>query len=172
YNGPDPDGFMTRNGIIAYIERYIERFHLPVRYGVRVERVERNETSELYLVWTSDGNPIIARNVVIATGLWRPRCPRSVRRWHQISGKFTLTPTAIRLSSCRVPCWLWGAPNPGRRLPRNSMRLARRSISPLAAPVACPGAIGARTPTGGRKSSVFMIGPWISSPRRGLSLRV
>jgi putative flavoprotein involved in K+ transport len=37
YNGPDPDGFMTRNEIIAYLERYIERFHLPVRYGVRVE---------------------------------------------------------------------------------------------------------------------------------------
>jgi len=61
YNGPDPDGFMTRNEIIAYLERYIERFHLPVRYGVRVERVERNETSGLYLVWTSDRGAIIVR---------------------------------------------------------------------------------------------------------------
>jgi len=76
YNGPDPDGFMTRNGIIAYLEHYIERFHLPVRYGVRVERVERNETSGLYLVWTSDGGTIVARNVVIATGLYQaPKVP-------------------------------------------------------------------------------------------------
>jgi putative flavoprotein involved in K+ transport len=62
--------------IIAHLERYIERFHLPVRYGVRVERVERNETSGLYLVWTSDGGAIIACNVVVATGLYQaPKVP-------------------------------------------------------------------------------------------------
>jgi putative flavoprotein involved in K+ transport len=76
YSGPDPDGFMTRNEIIAYLERYIERFHLPVRYGVRVERVERNETWGFYQVWTSDGSPITTRNVVIATGLYQtPKVP-------------------------------------------------------------------------------------------------
>ena len=76
YNGPDPDGFMTRNEIIAYFERYIERFHLPVRYGVRVERVERNEASGSYVVLTSDGSPITTRNVVIATGLYQaPKVP-------------------------------------------------------------------------------------------------
>jgi putative flavoprotein involved in K+ transport len=76
YNGPDPDGFMTRNEVIAYLERYVEEFQLPVRYGVRVERVERNEKSGLYWVWTSDGSPITARNVVIATGLYQtPKVP-------------------------------------------------------------------------------------------------
>ena len=76
YNGADPDGFMTRTEIIAYLERYIERFHLPVRYGVRVERVERNKTSGLYLLLTSDGNRITTRNVVIATGLYQaPKVP-------------------------------------------------------------------------------------------------
>src|SRR5215510_5043588 len=67
---------MTRSEIITYLERYIERFHLPVRYGIRVERVERNETSGLYRVWTSDGGQITARNVVIATGLYQtPKVP-------------------------------------------------------------------------------------------------
>src|SRR5215472_2229557 len=76
YNGPDPDDFMTRNEVIAYLERYVEEFHLPVRYGVRVERVERNEKSGLYWVSTSDGSPITARNVVIATGLYQtPKVP-------------------------------------------------------------------------------------------------
>ena len=77
YHCDDPDGFMSRSGVVAYLEDYVERFHLPVRYGVRVERVEREETSGLYLVRTSDGRRLSARNLVIATGLYQtPKVPR------------------------------------------------------------------------------------------------
>src|SRR5262245_9832784 len=77
YHGDDPDGFMSRGEVVAYLEDYVERFHLPVRYGVRVERVEREKTSGVYLVRTSDGRRLSARNVVIATGLYQtPKVPR------------------------------------------------------------------------------------------------
>src|SRR5262249_24694334 len=50
---------------------------LPVSYGVRVERVEQDEASGLYLVRTSDGRTLSARNVVIATSLYQtPKVPR------------------------------------------------------------------------------------------------
>jgi putative flavoprotein involved in K+ transport len=76
YNGPDPDGFMSRSEVVAYIERYIEQFGLPIRFGVRVERIDRNEKSRLYLVRTSDGQRITAWNVVVATGLYQtPKVP-------------------------------------------------------------------------------------------------
>lgn len=32
YQGNAPDGFMSRDEIVAYFEQYIERFHLPVQY--------------------------------------------------------------------------------------------------------------------------------------------
>ncbi len=40
--GDAPDGFLSRDEIIAYFEGYVERFHLPVRYGMDVEAVEPN----------------------------------------------------------------------------------------------------------------------------------
>ena len=77
YSGADPDGFMSRDEVVAYLERYIEQFHLPVRYGVRVDRVDQNERSGLYHVWTSDGACLTASNVVIATGLYQiPKIPK------------------------------------------------------------------------------------------------
>ena len=77
YKGSDPDGFMSRDDVVAYLETYIERFHLPVRYNVRVERVERNEATGLYLIHTADGRHLTVRNVVIATGLYQtPKVPR------------------------------------------------------------------------------------------------
>jgi putative flavoprotein involved in K+ transport len=73
YQGDDPDGFMPRDEIVAYFEEYIERFKLPVRYGVRVSSVERNGAG--YLVHTDNGT-VAAANVVMATGLYQqPRIP-------------------------------------------------------------------------------------------------
>ena len=41
YTGPDPDGFMTRAEIIAYLEGYARRWELPVREGIEVKTLER-----------------------------------------------------------------------------------------------------------------------------------
>lgn len=73
YQGDDPDGFMPRDKVVAYFEDYIERFRLPIQFGVRVSSVEPNGAG--YLVHT-DGATVEAANVVMATGLFQqPRIP-------------------------------------------------------------------------------------------------
>jgi putative flavoprotein involved in K+ transport len=70
----DPHGFMSREEIVAYLEKYAET--LPVRYGSRVTRVERDRRWGTYMVATEDGETFVARNVVIATGLYQqPKIP-------------------------------------------------------------------------------------------------
>jgi putative flavoprotein involved in K+ transport len=71
----NPNGFLSRNEIVKYFEEYVARFHLPVKYGVRVHRVTRSETSHRYFIETNVGT-FEARNVVIATGLYqKPNFP-------------------------------------------------------------------------------------------------
>jgi putative flavoprotein involved in K+ transport len=73
YQGNDPNGFMPRDEVVAYFEAYIERFELPVRYGIRVTSIEPIEAG--YLVCTDEGE-FEAANVVIATGLHQqPKIP-------------------------------------------------------------------------------------------------
>lgn len=66
YDGPDREGFMPRDQIVAYFESYPERFHLPVQYNTCVSSVEPLEPLG-YLV-RINGRPVATRNVVIATG--------------------------------------------------------------------------------------------------------
>jgi putative flavoprotein involved in K+ transport len=74
YNGDDRDGFMPRNEIVAYFERYVERFQLPVQYNTRVVAVEPID-SKGYRLQTSEG-AFEANNVVMATGLEQlPKLP-------------------------------------------------------------------------------------------------
>src|SRR5262249_46071107 len=77
YRGDDPNGFMSRADVIGYLENYVERFRVPIRYGICVERVLRDDRSGRYLVETKDGRRLTARNVVIATGLYQtPKAPK------------------------------------------------------------------------------------------------
>jgi len=75
YQGDDPDAFLTRAEIVAYFEQYVERFNLPVRYGVRAMAVEQESEGGGYVIETS-GVTFEAANVVVATGLaHQPRLP-------------------------------------------------------------------------------------------------
>ncbi len=75
YQGNAPDAFMPRDEVVARFEQYVERLHLPVRYGVKVTSVEQNAEGHGYLVRTGEAG-IEARNVVVATGLFqRPKVP-------------------------------------------------------------------------------------------------
>jgi putative flavoprotein involved in K+ transport len=65
YAGSEPDSFMSRADIITYLEEYIQRFRLPVRYGVEVVAVEAKGSK--YLVRSNEGT-LEANNVAIATG--------------------------------------------------------------------------------------------------------
>src|SRR5215467_14147485 len=74
--GRDPDGFMSREEVVTYLEKYVERFHLPVRYCARVTKVEQNSRCNSYCITTNRGTSAQARNVVIATGLYQqPKIP-------------------------------------------------------------------------------------------------
>jgi len=73
YRGDDPDGFTARDGVITYFEEYIQKFDMPIRYGVQVTSVER--TNSEYQVSTNKGD-FEAANVVIATGMFQePKIP-------------------------------------------------------------------------------------------------
>jgi putative flavoprotein involved in K+ transport len=69
YRGDNPDGFMTRDEIVTYLDNYARRFRLPVRYGTRVSRVERDCEGGGYCIAIEGGDVILAHNVVMATGL-------------------------------------------------------------------------------------------------------
>lgn len=73
YDGDDPDGFMTRDEVVAYLERYATSFSAPLRLGVDVTRLGRDGT--VYVADTSDGQ-IEARSVIVATGTFQlPHIP-------------------------------------------------------------------------------------------------
>lgn len=74
YDGPDRNGFMARDDIVAYFERYVDRFQLPVRYDARVTAVAAMD-GEGYRVTTPE-RAYAADNVVIATGFEQlPKVP-------------------------------------------------------------------------------------------------
>jgi len=69
-----PDGYPTRDEVIAYLEEYAARFELPVELGSPVRAVRPHDGRfELQL----DGRTIEAGQVVVATGPFQtPRVPR------------------------------------------------------------------------------------------------
>ncbi|MDR3574188.1 MAG: NAD(P)-binding domain-containing protein [Anaerolineaceae bacterium] len=89
YQGPDPDGFMGRTELLAYLEQYGEKFKLPIKYNSRVQSVEPDWHGSGFLVKTNQEN-YRAANVVIATGLFqRPKkpvysakLPESIQQYH------------------------------------------------------------------------------------------
>ena len=79
YDGPDPDGFMLRDDLVAYLERWTEGFGCPVRTGVAVTGIRPGNDGRL-LVHTSAG-PMSANAVVVATGTMQaPRRPAMADR--------------------------------------------------------------------------------------------
>jgi putative flavoprotein involved in K+ transport len=43
YDGQDPDGFLPRDEVVAFLERYATGFQAPVREGVEVTSVDPGE---------------------------------------------------------------------------------------------------------------------------------
>lgn len=74
YDGNDPDGFLSKGEIIAYFERYLEQYDLPVRFKTPVVDVTRMDAGG-YQVRT-EAEVYQAKNVVIATGSFQnPKIP-------------------------------------------------------------------------------------------------
>lgn len=73
HGGTDPDGFMARDQIVAYLDGYRARLGAPVVEGVAVTRLTRS--AGLFHLTTSAG-PLTARSVIVATGGYHgPRLP-------------------------------------------------------------------------------------------------
>jgi len=74
YDGDDPDGYMPRDEIVAYLERYAAGFQAPVWDGVDVTSL-RPQPDGSFVLQTSAGE-IVARTVVLSTGAYqRPHRP-------------------------------------------------------------------------------------------------
>ncbi|WP_088892524.1 MSMEG_0569 family flavin-dependent oxidoreductase [Leptolyngbya ohadii] len=83
YPGNDPQGFMQKDEIVEYIQSYAASFDPPVREGVEVLRLRRNETHSHFEVTTTSGE-FTADQVVIAVGGYhQPRIPRLSERLPQ-----------------------------------------------------------------------------------------
>ena len=73
YDGPDPDGFMPRDEIVGYLERYAADVRAPVRENVLVDSIEAVDGG--FDLRTSEGD-LRAGSVVLATGAYqRPHRP-------------------------------------------------------------------------------------------------
>ena len=73
YDGDNPDGFLPKEEIITYFQRYIQKFDLPIQFNTTVTEVAPIEGG--YQV-TANGKTYQAKNVVIATGSFqKPKIP-------------------------------------------------------------------------------------------------
>jgi putative flavoprotein involved in K+ transport len=79
YAGDEPDGFMTRDEVVAYIEAYARSFQAPVLEGVEVIELWRDPEGGFVLDTTA--GEFTAGQVVIATGSHQVPCiPRFAER--------------------------------------------------------------------------------------------
>lgn len=88
YDGDDPDGFMPRDEIVAYLERYAAGFGAPLRFGIDVTSLLA--TPGGFLLETSDGE-MRADSVVVATGAYQ--------RPHRPSGAATVPADLLQLDA-------------------------------------------------------------------------
>lgn len=68
YQGSDPDGYMPRDEVVAYLERYARSFSAPVVEGVEVRSLEA--VSDGFTLSTSEGE-LRTGTVVITTGAYQ-----------------------------------------------------------------------------------------------------
>src|SRR5918992_3599808 len=74
----DPDGYPTRDEVIAYLERYAGDFELPIELKSEVKRLERREGG---FILELDDRTITADQVVVATGPFQtPYVPKLADR--------------------------------------------------------------------------------------------
>ena len=79
YQGSDPDGFMLRDEIVAYIENYARHIAAPVREGVAVTRLKQNADGRFALE-TSAGEMTAQAVVLAVSGYHVPNVPRMADR--------------------------------------------------------------------------------------------
>ncbi|KQO58998.1 FAD-dependent oxidoreductase [Methylobacterium sp. Leaf86] len=79
YDGPEPDGFMRKDEIVAYLKAFVAKVNPPIREGVSVTRVERREDG-IFSVKTSEGDYTADEIVVASGGYHTPIIPRMAEK--------------------------------------------------------------------------------------------
>lgn len=76
YSGPDPDGFMARDEVVARVARYAEVVGAPVQLATEVRRLTARDGSGGGFRLDTDRCTVEAREVVVATGGYHvPKVP-------------------------------------------------------------------------------------------------
>ncbi len=79
YSGEEPNGFMPKDEIVAYVENYARHFDAPVTEDVRVNKLSKDADGK-FSVETSQG-AMTADAVVLAVGGYhKPNIPRMAER--------------------------------------------------------------------------------------------
>src|SRR6201996_1022888 len=78
YPGNEPDGFMIRDDIVAYVEAYANHIQAPLKEGVGVTLVSR--TASGFAVEASDGRYTADAVVLAVGGYHQPNIPRMAER--------------------------------------------------------------------------------------------
>jgi putative flavoprotein involved in K+ transport len=75
----DPEGYPTRDEVIAYLEQYAENFDLPIELNSEVKQLELDDDGRFHL--EVDGRRITVDQVVVATGPFQaPYVPKLAER--------------------------------------------------------------------------------------------
>ncbi|MEM9366999.1 MAG: MSMEG_0569 family flavin-dependent oxidoreductase [Planctomycetota bacterium] len=79
FAGDDPDGFMKRDQIVDYIERFRQDLSIPVLEGIGVQHMSASEDG--FQLRLSTGLTVRCDNVIVATGGYHtPRIPAAGQR--------------------------------------------------------------------------------------------
>lgn len=89
YDGDDPNGFMQRDEIVDYIERYAASFDPPYYGGIEITRISASNKNQRFNLETSAGK-ISCNNLIVTTGThqhqkipaWGSNLPAGVKIVH------------------------------------------------------------------------------------------
>ncbi len=81
YPGEDSNGFMKKDEIVSYIKDYAKSFNPPIKEGVAVLRVKKNQSKGVFELTTSLGNYTAEQVVIAAGGYHLPKIPRIAERF-------------------------------------------------------------------------------------------
>ena len=80
FSGISPNGFATKERVVAYLEEVAQKINAPIRCGVEVKHLYKESATNLWVAKTTSGI-IKALNVVVATGPFQsPVIPKIIPR--------------------------------------------------------------------------------------------
>jgi putative flavoprotein involved in K+ transport len=148
----DPDAYPGKDDVARYLADYAHRFDLPVRSGVRVQRVA--QAADGFVLSTADG-PIRARQVVAATG------PFQVPAVPTVAGRLPAAITQVHSAAYRCPAQL----PPGPVLVVGAGNSGVQIAAELAAGHDVILAVGTRLPTLPQRVAGRDIFTWLTRTR-------